>query len=160
MSELLFMKAPTGLTPACEEAAEWLKRKKTGATILVEPREPRNGAYFRKWWALVQVGYDYWADNAKTLEFRGKPVLPNFDRFRRDVTISAGFYYPVVNLKGEIRIESESLAWASMDEDRFNQLYDATVRVLLARVFNGEVCKHWTEAELRSVVQQVSEFAA
>lgn len=158
--DLLFQKSTTGLTPACEEAAEWLKRKKLGATILVEPREPRNGAYFRKWWALVQLGYDYWADNAKTLEFRGQPVLPDFDRFRRDVTISAGFFYPVANLKGEVRIEAESLKWASMTEERFNALYDATVRVLLARVFNGEVCKNWTESELRSVVEQVSEFAA
>ena len=158
--DLLFQKATTGLVPACEEAADWLKRKKLGATILVEPREPRNGAYFRKWWALVQTGYDYWADSAKTLEFKGKPVLPNFDRFRRDVTISAGFYYPVANLKGEVRIEAESLKWASMSEERFNQLYDATVRVLLERVFNGRVCKHWTEAELRSVVEEISSFAA
>lgn len=158
--DLLFQKSTTGLAPACEEAAEWLKRKKLGATILVEPREPRNGAYFRKWWALVQLGYDYWSDNAKTLEFRGQPVLPDFDRFRRDVTISAGFFYPVANLKGEVRIEAESLKWASMTEERFNALYDATIRVLLERVFNGKVCQHWTEAELRAVTAQIESFAA
>jgi len=158
--ELLFTKGTTGLLPACEEATEWLRKKKSGATMLVEPREMRNGAFFRKWWALVKLGYDYWSESAATLEFKGQPVLPDFDRFRKDVTISAGFYRPVANLKGEVRIEPESLKWASMTEERFSKLYDATIQVLLTRVFNGKVCKHWTEAELRSVVDQVLEFAA
>lgn len=158
--ELLFQKGSTGLMPACEEATEWLSKKKLGATILVEPREMRNGAFFRKWWALVKLGYDYWSESAATIEFRGQPVLPEFGRFRKDVTISAGFYYPVVNLKGEVRIEAESLKWGSMTEERFTQLYDATIQVLLARVFNGKVCKAWSEDELRNVAAQILEFAA
>lgn len=158
--ELLFQKGSTGLVPACEEATQWLTKKKLGVTILVEPREMRNGAFFRKWWALVKLGYDYWSECAQTIEFRGQPVLPDFDRFRKDVTISAGFYFPVVNLKGEVRIEPESLKWGSMTEERFVKLYDATIQVLLQRVFNGRVCKEWTEEELRNVAAQIVEFAA
>lgn len=158
--ELLFQKGPAGLIPACEEAADWLKRKKLGATILVDPREPRNGAYFRKWWALAKLGYDYWSENAATIEYKGERVLPEFDRFRKDLIILAGFYRPVVNLKGELRIEPESLSWSSMTEERFDKLYEATIRVLLERVFNGTVCRTWTEAELRSVAEQILQFAA
>lgn len=158
--ELIFQKGATGLLPACEEAAEWLKKKKLGSTILVEPREMRNGAFFRKWWALVKLGYDYWSESVQTIEFKGQPVLPDFDRFRKDVTISAGFYYPVVNLKGEVRIEPESLKWASMTEERFEKLYSATIHVLLQRVFNGKVCKQWSEEDLRSVTNQILSFAA
>jgi hypothetical protein len=158
--DLLFQKGQNGLIPACEESSDWLRKKKLGATILVEPREMRNGAYFRKWWALVKLGYDYWSEAAATIEYRGEPVRPEFDRFRKDVTIMAGFYYPVVNLKGEVRIEPESLKWASMTEERFAQLYDATIQVLLQRVFNGTVCKSWTESELRSVSDQILQFAA
>jgi hypothetical protein len=158
--DLIFQKGATGLLPACEEATEWLRKKKIGATILVEPREMRNGAFFRKWWALVKLGYDYWSENAQTIEFKGQPVLPDFDRFRKDVTISAGFYYPVVNLKDEVRIEAESLKWASMTEERFEQLYSATIQVLLQRVFNGKVSQRWTEDQLRSVADQILSFAA
>jgi len=158
--ELLFQKGASGLIPACEEATEWLRKKKLGATILVEPREMRNGAYFRKWWALVKLGFDYWSESAETIEHKGVPILPDFDRFRKDVTIMAGFYRPVVNIKGEARLEPESLKWASMTEERFGQLYDATIRVLLERVFNGRVCPTWSEDELRSVAEQVLEFAA
>lgn len=160
MTEFVFQKGSTGLVPACEEATEWLRKKKLGATILVEPRELRNGAYHRKWFALVKLAYDYWSEGAATIEYKGVPVLPDFDRFRKDVTISAGFYRPVVNLKGEVRIEPESLKWAQMTEERFGQLYEATIRVLLARVFNGKVCPTWSEEELRSVADQILEFAA
>lgn len=158
--ELLFQKGSTGLVSACEEATQWLSKKKLGATILVEPREMRNGPFFRKWWALVKLGYDYWSEVATPIEYRGQPVLPEFDRFRKDITILAGFYHPVVNLKGEVRIEAESLKWASMSEETFTKLYDATIQVLLAKVFNGKVCKEWSERQLRDVVAQVMEFAA
>jgi hypothetical protein len=46
-----------------------------------------------------------------------------------------------------------------MSEERFDQLYSATINVLLKRVFNGDVCREWTEVELRAVVEQVMEFA-
>lgn len=158
--ELLFLKSTAGLSPACEEATEWLRKKKLGATILVEPREMRHGTFFRKWFALVKLGYDYWSEAAETLTYKGQNVLPDFERFRKDVTILAGFYRPVANLKGEVRIEAESLKWSSMTEERFNQLYEATIQVLLRKVFNGKVCKSWSEEELRSVTNQVLEFAA
>lgn len=160
MKDLLFMKTATGLAPADDQTREFLRKKKLGATIKADATEMRNGAFFRKWWALVNLGFDYWRDNAATIEYKGERVQPDFERFRKDVTISAGFYYPVVNLKQEVRIEAESLKWSEMDETRFSQLYDATIQVLLQRVFNGKVCPTWSEEELRSVANQIMDFAA
>lgn len=158
--ELLFQKGSTGLISACEEATAWLSKKKLGATILVEPREMRNGKFFKKWFALVEMAYGHWEETAQTLEFKGQPVRPAFLRFRKDVTIMAGYYDAVVNLKGEVRIEAQSISWANMSEETFTKLYDATIQVLLAKVFNGHVCKKWTEQQLRDVASQVLEFAA
>ena len=158
--ELLFRKGQGTLLPACDEAEEWLRKKKLGALILVEPREMRNGGFFRKWWALVKLGFDYWSETAITMEYKGQKVLPEFERFRKDITILAGFYRPVVNLKGEMRIEAESLKWASMNEERFTQLYDATIQVLLRQVFNGKVCARWSEQQLREIAEQILQFAA
>jgi hypothetical protein len=158
--DALLTKGTTGLIPADDATREWFSKLKAGSTVHADAKQMRNGAFFRKWWALVKLGYDYWSECAKPMEFRGQPVLPDFDRFRHDVTILAGFYRPVVNLKGEVRIEAESLKWSQMSEERFNQLYDATIHVLLRKVFNGEVCAAWTEAELRSIADQILEFAA
>lgn len=156
--QFLFQKTQFGLAPLADDAKEWLFKKKLGATIMVEPKEMRNGAFFRKWWALVNVGFDYWGDAAETIEYKGQKVEPEFERFRKDVTITAGFYYPVVNLKGEVRIEAESLKWSSMTEERFTKLYEATSKVLLAKVFNGTLCTKWTKAQLDDVVNQIMAF--
>lgn len=160
MSEFLFQKGTTGLVPACEEASEWLRKKRLGAIIRVEPKEMRNGAFFKKWFALLEMAYSYWSETVKPIEYRGQPVLPSFVRFRKDMTILAGYYEAVTNLKGEVRIEAASIAWASMDEDTFGKLYDATIQVLLSKVFNGRVCKEWSESELRAVAEQIMSFAA
>lgn len=157
--EALLIRAQTGLVPGDEDTQEWFSHIKLGSTVLAVARQMRNGAFFRKWWALVKLGYDYWSESVDTLEYKGEKVLPDFDRFRKDVTITAGFYRAVVNLKGEVRIEPESLKWASMSEERFGKLYDATIAVLLRRVFNGRVCPTWSEAQLRSVAEQILEFA-
>jgi len=160
MNDLMFIKAAAGLVPADDQTRDWYSKKKLGSTIQVDATEMRNGAFFRKWFALVKLGFDYWKDDAATIEFKGERVQPDFERFRKDVTISAGFYYPVVNLKGEVRIEPESLKWSQMTEERFSELYNATIQVLLQRVFNGTVCRTMTESELRSVADQIVEFAA
>jgi hypothetical protein len=160
MNDLMFIKGPSGMIPADEQTREWLAKKKLGATIQANASEMRNGAFFRKWWSLINLAYDYWKDDAETVEYKGERVQPNFDRFRKDVTIAAGFFDPVVNLKGELRLEPESLKWSQMDEERFTKLYDATIQVLLQRVFNGKVCRTMSEDELRSVAEQITEYAA
>lgn len=160
MKEFLFQKGATGLVPACEEATDWLRKKKLGAVIMVEPREMRNGKFFKKWFALLDMAYSYWSETVQPIEFRGQPVRPSFQRFRKDMTILCGYYEAVTNLKGEMRLEADSISWAEMDEDTFRKLYDATIQVLLSKVFNGHVCKQWTESEIRSVAEQIQSFAA
>lgn len=160
MSEFLFMRMGNSLIPACEEATDWLRRKKLGATILVEPREPRNGAFHRKYFALLDLAYEYWNDTTKHLEYKGQQVAPDRERFRKDIQILAGFCQPVVNIKNEVRLEAESISWASMTEERFGQLFDAVIKVLLDKVFIGPACEHWTESELRRVAEDVEAFAA
>jgi hypothetical protein len=156
----LFTRIGGYLRPADEGAQDWLRKIKPGQAVTVECRIPRNLAFHRKYFALINLAYDYWKDEVKTIEYKGEEVLPDRERFRKDCIILAGFYRPVVNLKGEVRIEPESLKWATMTEERFGELYDATINVLLRRVFNGKVCPKWTEEQLRSVAEQILEFAA
>lgn len=161
MSEVLFICTPSRmLAPADDEARELARKWKIGALLKLEATQMRNGAFFRKWWALVQLGYDYWSETCEPMEYKGRPVLPNFERFRKDVTIMAGFYEATWNIKGEMRVEAESLKWASMSEERFTQLYDATIATLLRMVFNGKRARRWSEAELRQATEEVMRFAA
>jgi len=158
--EYTFTKGATGLVPFGDEAVEWLAKQKRGTSILVEPRVPRNGAFHKKWFALVKLAFEYWSENAETIHYKGHPVAPNFERFRKDVTIMCGHYHPVVGIKEELRIEPDSISWAAMDEATFEKLYEATIRVILKQVFNGRICPTWTEEQLRDVAEKFLEFAA
>lgn len=156
----MLVRASVGLLPADDATRTWFNKLKVGSVVHADAKQMRNGAFFKKWWALVNLGYDYWSESVQTIEYKGEPVLPELGRFRKDLTISAGFYHAVVNLKGEMRIEADSLKWASMSEESFTKLYDATIRVLLRRVFNGMICPTWSEEQLREVAEQILEFAS
>lgn len=158
MSEFLFLKTQQGLSPASDEAREWLARKKLGSTILVEPRELRNPGYFKKYFALLELAYSYWSEAVEPMEYKGQPVEPDFQHFRHDVVILAGFHKAITNLKGEIRLDAESLKWSKMTEERFTKLYSASINVLLRMVFNGKICPKWTEEQLRNVASQIVDF--
>jgi hypothetical protein len=157
--ELLLVKSQQILLPGTDDAALWLSKKKQGATILGDFHEMRNGAFFRKWWSLVKYAFDQWSETCEPEEYRGMPVQANFDRFRKDVTILAGFRVPVWNVRGELRVEAESLKWAKMNEARFAQLFEATLQALTQCVFNGKRCRKLTVAQLNEIHQMIWSYA-
>jgi hypothetical protein len=152
----LIRTASGAFVPATVEDHEAAKRFKVGEVCRMELRAMRNGAFHRKFFALIKIAFDLWAESKPAQEYHGRPVLPDFDRFRRDVTIMAGFFRPVWNARGELRVEAESIAFGSMTEERFEQLYSATINVILSKILPG---RGLTEAQLREWVGRVLEFA-
>lgn len=59
------------------------------------------------------------------------------DRFRKDLTILAGFYEQTVRLNGEIRTEAKSLAYGNMEPDEFERCYNAMINAAIKHLFNG-----------------------
>jgi hypothetical protein len=116
----------------------------------------RNGRFFRKWWVLVSLAFDLWAETVPDQEYHGVKVLPDFERFRKDITIMAGFCRPVWNARGELRLEAESLKWSEMTEERFDRLYSATINVILQKILPD---RGLTDEGLRSWADRVMEFA-
>lgn len=156
MAEMYLMRTASGmLAPQRDEDAERIRRYKTGATIRCTTAEIRNGAFHRKWFALANFAFDIWAETRPKMEFKGQEVRPEFERFRRDLVILAGFYRPVWSVNGEMRVEAESLSWAAMDADRFEALYSATINAVLSKVLTNT---KMTEADLRAHVDRVLEF--
>lgn len=155
MTTLYLRKTMGGLVPDTDEDFEASKRFKLGQVVKAEVTNPRNLAFFRKWFALVKVGFDLWEETGVRAEWKGEEIRPDFDRFRKDVTILAGFGRPVVNLKGEIRYEAESISFGKMGEDEFEKLYSATLTTIVQKVMRGKV----SEERLREMAERVEEFA-
>ena len=154
--EVALIKTPQGaFIPATEDEAEKMRRFRVGEVVRVDAAQMRNGRFFRKWWALAKVAFDAWVECAPRVEFQGETVLPDFEVFRRNLTVLAGFYRPVFNVKGELRMEPESLKWSKMDETRFDQLYNATINAVLEKILPKG---RFTEDELRETVERVMRF--
>lgn len=156
--EIFLTKAPNGaLIPLDDEQAEKLQKLKAGSIIKCAISEMRNGRYFRKWWVLARFAYDLWSDNMESLEYRGQLVQPDKERFRKDLTILAGHYHPVFNIRGDMRVEADSLRWDKMTEETFDRLYSQTINAILSKVLNHR--RDLTEDALREHVDRVLRFS-
>lgn len=152
--ELTLTRTENGLVPADRESAEKLRKLKLGATARAKVAQMRNGKFFRKWFALVTVAFDHW-EPGELQAPRWEGVTPEkaFDRFRKDLTILAGYYESSYRLDGSVRIEAQSIAWGNMSEEAFETLYGNTINAVLKHVL-----RTYTRDDLERVVEQVLRF--
>lgn len=120
-----------GFRPANQHDADALAKIKTGALVLADIKQPRNAKYHRRFFALLGFALEYWEPGPVTLP-DGSVIQAEKDpeRFRKDVLILAGYRKVVVNIRGEVRYEAESMSFAAMDETQFHELYRAVFNVL------------------------------
>lgn len=154
--EIVLTKLANGtLAPASEADAELLKKVKRGAGVRVQLTQMRNYRFRRKWFALVGYAFEMWSDISGPIEYRGQQVQPNFDRFRKDLTILAGYHNVVFNVRGEFRLEAKSISFGQMTEEEFEKLYSATIQAILTKILSGSGL---SEEKLRNYVDQVMSF--
>ena len=150
------LKSPAGaLIPASEEASDLLRKIKVGTALSVEIKRIRNYKFHKKMFALFKLAFDVWEPETPQT-YKGEAVSKDFDRFRKDMTILAGFYKAVYNARGEVRLEAESLSFASMAEDRFEKVFRAVLNVVWNRVLRN--AGYETEAEVERVVDELMRF--
>lgn len=127
------IKSPGGnLFPAHDIDAEKMIRFKTGEHYEIDIKLTRNPAFLRKVMVFFHFCFDHW-DGSKVHEFCSE--LEQFNRFRKDLTILAGFYIRSERLNGKLRTEAESLSFASMSEERFQECYNALINAALKHIF-------------------------
>ena len=136
------------LLPAHETDLEELKKLPKNQPLRVKVTRMRNVDHHRKWWALVNLAFDYWEPDEDNMVGE-----KNMDRFRKDIIILAGFYEQYIRIDGSTRIEPKSISFAGMSQDEFDILYDKTIDVIIKHVL-----RNYTGDELRSVVDQVMDF--
>jgi hypothetical protein len=146
------VKTQAGMVAADHETEEYLKKIGLGEMIGGEFKKTRNYRFLKKWFALLNIGYDNW--QAPEVEsVHGVPVK-NFERFRGDICILCGFYHQTIRLNGEVRIEPKSVSFGRMTEDEFSDLYSKTITVLIENVWRGSL----TEEEVNQMVDTYLSF--
>lgn len=152
MAHIALTKTPIGFIPADPQSTEFYQKVKTGSVIHAEFKQMRNSKFHRKFFALLNLAYEYWVPGQINSKY-GMPEK-NFDRFRKDLIILAGRYHTVIRLDGSVRIEADSISFANMPEDEFERLYNDVLTVIM-----NKILPDMDKAEIESLAEQFLRFA-
>lgn len=153
MAEITVIKLPNGsLAPADDESSDYLRRRKIGQAFRVRISTMRNVRFHRKFFALMKYAFDAW--NPPAREYNGHAIEKNFDTFRKEMIIAAGYYDASYGYDGRVVLSARSISFSEMDEEEFDILYSAVIDVMLRTLFNGS-----ERSDIDSVVNRILEFS-
>lgn len=141
MAKLWFVKGPGGnLTPADDACSETMRRYKTGAVILGDFKEPRNGKHHRKCFALLQLMFD------------NQEKYKDFDPFYEVTKLKAGCFDLYQDQGGHSYPRTWSFSYNEMDQIKFEKAYQMLVTLAIQ---DGELYEGKTHEEAENFVNQI-----
>lgn len=149
--EVSLVKTNNFLCPADPEAEEWAGKLKQGEYLIADIKRPRNPQFHKKFMSLLRAGFSYWEPGEISGKY-GKPEK-NFDRYRKDLIILAGYWKESIRLDGSVRIEAKSIRFGRMEQDEFEKLYSNVHKVLMERVFTG-----WESKDVGNIVNHLMSY--
>ena len=151
--EVNLIKTISGLVPSDPDSEAWYNKLKIGNVVHADFRKYRHPIFHRKYFALLNIGFDNWTPG----EINSKYGVPekNFERFRKDIAILAGYFDLVIRLDGTSRPEAQSISFSNMDQDEFEKLYSKTIDILIKNVYGSSL-----DADgLNEIVNKYLQFA-
>jgi hypothetical protein len=153
MASLNLVKDINGFKPLGSDDLDLMKKIPIGSLLECEFTKKRHPQFHRKFFALLNLGYEYWQPEPQ--EWKGFEAQKNFKVFREQVTILAGFYEVTFNLDGSVKVKAKSISFANMEDVEFQQVYSKVLDVIwnkvLSTVFNSK-------SELDNAVNQLMSF--
>ncbi|HGF7373654.1 TPA: DUF1367 family protein [Vibrio cholerae] len=134
MATLNLVKDMGGLKPLGTDDADLMRKIPLGSLIECEYSKKRNPQFHRKFFALLNLGFEYWSPPEK--QWKGFKAVKNFDVFREQITILAGFREVTYNLDGSVKVKAKSISFASMDDSEFEQVYTKVLDVIWNKVLS------------------------
>lgn len=131
-----------------------LNKLEEGELCSIEAKLPRNSRFHRKFFAMLNLGFDAWEPKRQHKSYKGEPVTKNFERFRSDVLILAGYYEQTFNLDGELKLEAKSISFSNVDQPKFEEIYSAVANVILEKILTN----YKNRQELDDVVNKIIGF--
>jgi hypothetical protein len=152
MPDLYLAKAAGGiLVPIDQPSADYIQGFALDAGFKAHVREYNNPAFHRKLMSLFQHAFNVW--EPVDVYYLDQLVRKNFDQFRKDVTILAGYYDVYVDIRGRVRTVARSLNFSTMGHSEREALFSAVIDVVLTRILRG-----YTRADLDNVLAQTMAY--
>jgi len=116
--------------PATDLEFEKTIKFKTGEQYAVDIKLRRNPAFHRKMFAFFNFCFEHWKGPN---EFQSETT--QFNVFRSNLTVLAGYYDTCYTIKGETRIEAKSLSFSSMEQEEFESCYQSIIQAAMKHIF-------------------------
>lgn len=130
------VKQPGGLLlPATDRESDRMKRFKNGGQYAIDIKTTRNPDFHRKVFAFFNFCFEHWCSERAGLEFIDE--YAQFDSFRRNLTVLAGFREVTYTIDGRARVDAKSLAYGNMEQEEFERCYSAMIDAAIKHIFNG-----------------------
>lgn len=127
-------KQPGGaLLPASDMDADVLAKFKTGHVYPIDIKLPRNPSFHGKVFAFFQYCFAHWKTDREFMDEKGQ-----FDNFRKELTVIAGFRDVYYKIDGSVRVEAKSLSYGSMGQLEFEKCYQALIQAAMKTIFTGD----------------------
>lgn len=141
--------------PADAGEAEKAEKLPIGDVVYAEHRNQIMLNRHRKLFKLFVLGFERWEPEAGD-GFEGVAIAKSLDRYRKELTIMAGFYVPTFGLAGGVKLDAESLAFnnTEMTQARRDELYSRVFDLTLERVL-----RNYTRDDLDRVVDELMELS-
>ena len=124
--KLLLCNTPHGLMPMYDEDLDAKKRLTLGETYEADVRLVRNPHFHKKFFALINTAWAF-------LPERKQNGFRSSEGFRKYVIVAAGYYDPFFSpIRGEFVEVPKSIAFDSMDQPEFEDLYKAVWDVIVS----------------------------
>jgi hypothetical protein len=154
--EVQLIKMPGGmLRPANQPDSEALKKVAAGRLLNAKIIQPRNPRFHRKFFAMLGFFFELW-ELPEDLEYNGIKPEKNFEQFRNDILVAAGFRELVANIRGEVRYRARSISFGAMDEAEFNEVYKLVFNVCWKYVMENSVARMTPEQAENTINQMLS----
>lgn len=156
MSEIILEKAAQNVLVPVEPAGILLLQKwRIGDGIRCEVAKVRNYQFLKKFMAMINTAFALW--EPPVCEWAGVQAGKDIDTFREQVTITAGFHYVVVDIRGHAKVRAKSISFANMEEAEFDRVYAAVFHVCWQILMRQS--SHWTPAALDEAIANLEAFA-
>ncbi|MEL7452435.1 MAG: DUF1367 family protein [Pseudomonadota bacterium] len=121
-TELWIKRRLDHLVPANTQAHEAMEGLPQDEWYLATIRRPRNLGHHKKYMALLQVVYPH------------QDTWPTFTSFRKALACALGHGLVVKSKDGREIMDADSISFAKMDQDEFQQFYDRAIRLICERI--------------------------
>ena len=133
--------------------SKWVAKLECGEYWTVGITRDRSSRTHKKFFKMVAYAFEIWP-GASGRTYKGHAIAKEFESFRRDLLVLAGYGQPIYHLDGSISFHAPSVSYEAMpDEEQFRKVYDAVHKVILDRILTN-----YTGRDLERVLTEVDRF--